>query len=224
MSASAAINYELNAFSRGCYNGGTEACSGSGTPNGIFYTGEGSSVFESEIRRSYFGFDLSGLSGNVISGEIFIEIDEEFGYAGDDLFESIAFYAISDDSLDQLINSSFLPGSGFYTDLGTGINLGGPTVTPADALNGSITHSMGPQWISALNANLGGNFGFGGRLFTTTLNGNREGLFGGSGVGSDAFTLRITTDAVRSVPLPATFPLLMSVFLVFNFFKFAIRN
>ncbi|MDT0594988.1 hypothetical protein [Glaciecola petra] len=222
LSANAAITYELNAFSRGCFNGQSEVCSGSGTPNGIFYTGEGSSVFEGEIRRSYFAFDLSGLVGNVISGEIFIEIDSTFGYRGDDLFESVAFYSISDSSMDQLINGTFFEGSGFYSDLGTGINLGGPTVTPADANSGSITHVMGPQWISALNADIGGNFGFGGRLFTTTLNGDQEGLFAGSG--SEAFTLRITTDGVRSVPLPTGLSFLMGAFLVINLLSISRRK
>jgi hypothetical protein len=209
MPAAATTIYELNAFSRGCYDGDVEVCSGSGTPDGIFYTGEGSSVFEGDIRRSFFAFDLSGLGGNVISGEIYIEIDQDAGYRGDDPSEGIAFYPISDDSLDQLVNGSFLPGSGFYSDLGTGINLGGTTVTPADALNGFVTYDMGAQWISALNAGLGGNFGFGGRLFTTTVNGNREGLFGNNGTDPTAFTLTITTDEVPPVPLPAAAPLLL---------------
>ncbi len=209
-SASAATTYEVNAVKRGCYNGDVDVCTGSGTPSGIFYTGENDGGgFESENFRSYFGFDLSGLGGTVISGEIYIEINPQFGYFSDDPSESIAFYPISDDSLNQLLNGTFDAGTGFYSDLGTGINLGGPTVTPADVAAGSITYAMGAQWINALNTNLGGDFGFGGRLFTTTINGDREGLFGGSGTGNDAFTLRITTDEIPPVPLPAGLPMLL---------------
>lgn len=178
-----------------------------------FFVGEiDDGGLEGENFRSYFGFDLSGLGGTVISGEIYIKIHPDFGYISADASESVAFYPVSDDSLDQLLNGTFNVSTGFYADLGTGINLGGTTVTAADAAAdaGSVTYDMGDQWITALNGSLGGDFGFGGRLFTSSINGSREAVFGGSGVGNDAFTLRITTDEVSAVPLPAGLPMLLA--------------
>lgn len=198
--AGGAATFTLDATSRGCLESdGTEGCGNSFQANGNFFTGENFS--QSEQLRSFFLFDLSGVSGTVTGVSLKIDVGNILADPGP---ESVGFFQVSQASFNTLAGGS---GSGaVYGDLGTGINLGGPTLDTGDS-DSLINFAGGASWISAVSGALGGDFGFGGSLLTYN-SAEREGVFGGST--GNTFQLVIDTADAPVVPLPAGMPLLLA--------------
>ncbi len=208
-SQSSGTTFNLSAFSRGCLNSwATTLCGNSLTPNGNFYTGVESDSLEN---RSFFIFDLSGVSGNILSAELFIELTpaNNAGYFSGDLNEVVAFHELEADTIDVIQNAPNKAPA--FDTIPLSPLLGFATLSPFDYGAEFYLQSLGSNWIDALNDAGNGQFGIGGVLASLSNLVPDEGVFGFSG--EDRFELRIVTDApdtVSPIPLPANILLLGS--------------
>ncbi|MEZ5893568.1 MAG: VPLPA-CTERM sorting domain-containing protein [Parvularculaceae bacterium] len=202
VSAAQAATVDLDASSRGCViETGAYGCGNSGLPSGNVLTGH----HIGHDYRSFFVFDLSALSGTVASATFSLQLDNQLGYDSPDASEFLAFFALSEDSINKLLADT--PDVGVFDDMGTGINLGGPSLTAAD--NGTIvTFALGPLWIDAINAALGGNLGVGGLLASYSGVNPEESVLGASL--DQMFRLSLNFEETTAVPLPAALPLFIA--------------
>lgn len=205
-----AATFNLSAFSRGCLNSSDiSVCSESLTPGGNFYTGVSPLSAEN---RSFFIFDLSGITGNVLSAELFIELtpfNAAPGYNSGDLNEAVAFHELGSDTVDVIQNAPDKTPA--FEDIPLSPLLGFAIISPFDYGAEFYSQSLGSNWIDALNNAGNGQFAIGGVLASLSNLVPIEGVFGVSN--GDRFELRVVTDSpdtVSPVPLPANFLLLGS--------------
>lgn len=205
-----AATFTLSAFSRGCINSSEKGvCGQSLTPSGNFYTGVSPDSSES---RSFFIFDLGGVSGNILSAELFIELtptDPSPGYFSGALNEVVAFHELGSESIEIILNENNKMAA--FDAIPVSPLLGFSTLSPFDYGAEFYTQSLGSNWVDALNAAGNGQFGVGGVLASLSNLVPAEGVFGGSF--EDRFELRIVTDSpdtIAPIPLPANVLLLGS--------------
>lgn len=185
--------------SRGCLApSGASACGDSFTADGNFFTGE--PVPFDPLTRGFLIFDLSGLSGTLLSAVLEIDF---FRVATSEASEFVTAIQISDANVATLLGAS--GSASIYNDLGAGINLGYPAATPAE--NGSTkSFALTAPWLSAVSGAFGGDFGVGFALASFSGGGapSGEGLFAASSRDPVRLTLEFgEADAAVPGPLPA---------------------
>jgi len=191
----------INVTSRGCVESDLNYhCGGDPAANGNFYTGMyGGDHTEG---RSFFVFDLTGVSGPITTASIQLQMPPA-GYGSSDPSETFAIF-------DYLLSPTGLQSApitaGGFADLGTGTQFGSVNLTPASQ-GTVVVINLNAAGITAITNALGGKFAVGGAV--TTLSGqtaNDEAVFGS--------TLNTATvQLVLNPPLPGT-PVPPSVMLV----------
>jgi hypothetical protein len=131
------------------------------------YVGQGSG---STRFRSFFVFDLTGLSEPVGGAVLRLELE---AYLGPDPSEAFAVYDVSSNVGDLLLTQSGR--TDIYTDLGSGTAYAMGVATPADV--GSVLEiPLSDEAVAAVNAAAGGRFAVGVSLETLRLPTGSEGI------------------------------------------------
>ncbi len=171
--------------------------------NNNYFTG---TLFGDE-HRSFFHFDLSALSGFVLSAELRIFNPQDSFYSAD-ASETLNIFDVSTSS------ATLLGGTGdvaAFGDLGSGSNLGSAVLTPAS--NGTFTNiNLNGTALALLEAALGGNISFGGAL-SSIIGGADQAVFALSDsdfvAGNVQLALRLENDGQFSpIPEPSTYGLI----------------
>jgi hypothetical protein len=163
--------------------------------------------FDTTDRRSFFVFDLSGVSKPVTAATLNLynpDVSDFLkGYVSPDPTETLAMFDVAT-PIDTLTLGG-LGIAGVFDDLGTGVQFGTVVVSPAD--NGrTVSIVFNAAGIDAINAALGGRIAFGGVLTTLGAGIASEHVFGFSTAdfaGDDVRRLDLTV-----VPEPGTLSLL----------------
>ncbi len=181
----------ISANSRGSYkSNGVFGTGGSGTATGNYLTGNHSGI----EYRSFFIFDLAGLSGEVESATFHISI-ADFGKG--DATETLSLFDFTSD-IDALSNNT--GGVAAFNDLGAGVLFGQQDISTA-ASSAIIEITLNSDFIASINSSIGGDFAIGGAL--TSLSGLGEEFLFGSSISNPltTFELEITT---APIPEPVT--------------------
>ena len=188
----------VSTIARGCVEADLNYhCGGNPAANSNFYTGGYSGE-----RRSFFVFDLTGVTGPITTASIQLQMPVN-GYISNDPSETFAIF-------DYLLNPTGLLTSpitaGGFADLGSGTQFGSVNLTPASQ-GTLVVINLNSAGITAITNALGVKFAVGGAV--TTLSGqtaNDEAVFG--------FTHHpATVQLVLNGNLPAT-PVPPSVMLI----------
>lgn len=188
---------------------GSYSQAGNHTPqNQNYITGR----FDTTERRSFFVFDLTGVSGPVTAASLnlFNPDVSPFlkGYVSPDPSETLAVFDVSTPIATLTLGGVGI--AGVFDDLGTGAEYGAVVVSSAD--NGqTVSVVFNALGIDAINAALGGSIAFGGALTTLGASIAGEHVFGFSTAdfaGGDVRRLDLTV-----VPEPST-PALLGLALV----------
>ncbi len=187
----------LNDVARGAYNdSGVFGTGGSGTPSGNYVTGMYTGAGQNEY-RSFFGFDLSGVTGSITGASITITTA---GFGGGAASADVGFFDYSG-SYSALIGNS--GGVAAFNDLGNGNLYGSQIVSTSTS---GFTIVLDAAALTDLNAAEGGTFVAGGALIGAPVG---TFVFGGSSFDPPTqLTLQIV-----SVSEPGTFALLGSALL-----------
>ncbi len=149
-------------------------------------------ISNSKELRTFFAFDLTGISDPVVSAEFELYSHE---YLSVDAFKPFSIFAVVTPISDLL--SSSVNDIGIFDDLGDGTVFGTGTVSAAS--NGTtLILSLNSDAIDAINAALGGQFAFG-LAFTDLASGSGSNIFGPGGTAITTSRLALTT-AVASTP------------------------
>jgi hypothetical protein len=153
--------------------------------------------------RSFFVFNLAGLSGTIVSASLNIFNP---GYSSPDPTETLGIFDVST-SIATLIASG-AGQVGIYNDLGSGTLFGSASVSAANN-NANVSILLNPAALAALQSGLGGSFAFGGSLTTLSAPGVTEGVFTFSTNFTGTRQLTLNT-APTAVPEPTSWFLLAS--------------
>ena len=194
-----AATFEVNAFARGClYSNGDYGCGFSGTGTGTYYTGNSLG----QNLRAFLVFDLSGVTGTIVSASFSFLDNSDFAYNSADATEAVGFFRLGANTVAEVLTNT--GDANTYSALGTGTNLGYPSFSAA-MTSGDVSHSLSASWIAELNE--GGTFGVG-MNFITLAGSSEEGVFGASM--HSAVKLTLETGSISTVPVPASLPLLLA--------------
>jgi hypothetical protein len=185
----------IDAGSRGCLAASGEVvCGSTFTDVGNFFAGERSNLNPEEL-RSFLLFDLAGITGPVTGAVLEIEMSTlAVGVRDADPFETVGLFDVGAASLAALSGGS--GGMAVFDDMGSGVTYQTRNFTDADE-GTTVSIVLNGLVIDALNASLGGDFGFG--LAVLTLDNTlREGVFGDSTFRRVSLILE-----TNPVPLPA---------------------
>jgi hypothetical protein len=163
----------LNDIARGAYvDAGIFGTGGAGTSDGNYLTGLYSGSGYTEY-RSFFTFDLSGLTGNVTSATFSVDFGPPaYGSGQSPVFFNLVAYAGDIIALDN--GTAGVAGFGLLG--GPGVFLGGAYANTTDT--GVVTYTITPAGLAAIQASEGGLFAIGGSL--TGFIGPDDYLFGNS--------------------------------------------
>ena len=191
----------LDPTERGSYRGDINifGTGGAGTAIGNFQTG----INGPEL-RSFFNFDLSGISETVTAATFSINLIGTFGSGapGSTTFglapittETISIFDVTTD-IDALVTNG--GGAAAFADLGDGFSYGSASVS-TDAVSGTLDFVFDATGLANVNAAAGGNFALGGAL--TSIDGGQgfEFLFGDS---QDVQSTTHLNLQVRTDPVP----------------------
>ena len=193
--AAVATVIEIEASNRGSYNSdGVTVTGGSGTSTGNYATSDSyKSFFPSTGFRSFFNFDLTGLSGVVATSvDFYIENGQVVKIENGPTFDVVDFGG----DIDLLITNS--GGTTAYDDLGTGTVY----ASESDVTQSAFNLSLNTVGIDAFNSSIGGNFAFGGRYNASVLN---SAIFGATGSG---FVTKLVVNYAQAVPESSSIALL----------------
>jgi hypothetical protein len=186
----------LGDISRGAYtDAGVFGTGGSGTATGNyltgFYTGAGANEY-----RSFFTFDLSGVSGTVTSAQFNVSLTEDGG-GPSPVTLNLVEYLGDISTLDS--GGAGLAG---FAGLASGPLLGSATLNTSDT--GTLSITLNGTALAAIQAAEGGDFAIGGSLIGIPPN---DYIFGDS-IGVPLTTLVLTTSA--TTPEPSSLLLMIS--------------
>ena len=198
--AASAATITIDAYSRGAYRGdsGGFGTGLSGTASGSFLTGEQTSLGTPTEYRSFFLFDLAGVTGSIVSATF------EASAGAQTSNESISLFDIST-SLASIAGGT--AGAAGFADLGSGVTYASRLFTGAEPFFAPVTSlTLNGAAISALQS--GGLFGFGGAL--TTISGTSDQFVFGNTFEHYVSRLRLQTQdaSTPAVPEPASMLLL----------------
>jgi large repetitive protein len=198
----AAATITLSAATRGWYRPTGVTNGTSATNNYISGDCRGAVCgVESDDMRNWFNFDLSAVSGTVISARLLLDIRPGGGADGyastSSASETYTVFDVSPGNVGSLGTSSVA----IHTDLGSGVTFATYIATSA-SLGTTASISLNAAGLAALQAAFGGAFAVGGAV--TTLNGvaDDEYVFGFSHITPNQTRLEITTQ--DAVPEPGT--------------------
>ena len=174
VSASSAETITLEAVSRGTYDDtGVFASGFSGTLSGNYLTGEFSAFGLIRELRSFFVFDLTGISDQIEAGTF--DVSAGF-YVSVDSFETLSLFDVGS-SLTALTNNT--GGTGAFVDLGSGVTYGARVFTGTEpVLLPPTSISLNASALADLNST-SGLFGIGGAL-TSITGTSLQVVFGGT--------------------------------------------
>lgn len=210
------------ADARGCVNQNEiYRCGQSGTGTGNFVTGfsgaEPGSPTQNEELRSFFRFDLTGISGTVLSADFQVELPTG-GYRSTDTLETFALFDILGHPAD--LTPSPLP-VGTFADLGTGTLFGSGTV--AFSNEGTLlTLSLNAAAVAEINGSLGGTFAMGGAVTSLARQTDETEFVWANSAGKVTAQLVLGFDAApepTAVPEPGTGLLLVAGLGVLAFWR-----
>jgi PEP-CTERM motif len=183
--AATASTQIVNPASRGAYTSeGVFGTTGSGTPGGNFFTGNLGLEY-----RSFFGFDLGGVTGTITAASI------TFGSGAASLDPNLGLFAYTG-SYSNLVNGT--GGVAAFDDLGSGASYGTVVVSTSDI---TFTVILDAVALADLNAAEGGDFALGGAV--SNWAGGAD-LFGQTRAETPSY-LTLTTAAV---PEPSTWAMM----------------
>ena len=176
----------LDATERGTYrDSGVFGTAGSGTSVGNYITGGLNTGAEF---RSFFNFDLSGVTGQITEAVLNISLDQTRAFSPDPS-ETFSVFDVTSD-IPSLLDES--GGVEAFEDLGSGTSYGFADVL-TDSTSGTLSIALNALALLDLNAAVGGDFALGGAV--TSLSGGTELLFGFSNLGRQQPTrLTLTTE------------------------------
>ncbi|HVJ84703.1 MAG TPA: hypothetical protein VM452_03605 [Caulifigura sp.] len=132
----------------------------------------------SQETRNWFLFDLSSVTGNIVSAELRLSLPS---YTSDDPSEDVGLFDVltPPEILTAGTPSGSAQGMAVFDDLGTGVQYGLRTVTPDDA--GSVlSFTLNANGVASLNA-ASSLWAVGGRMLTWDPDVDVEAIFGGTG-------------------------------------------
>ena len=165
--------------------------------------------------HNYFVFDLSGVSGTVVSATLRLE-NPSGGYGSPDPAETYTIFDVTTPVATLSASGSGAAAIDIYSDLGSGMILGSSVVSATS--NGSIVQvTFSAAGLAYLQGASGRLVAIGGALTSLDTNLNTvEFLFGGTDA-SNVRQLDIqTTPVTQPVPEPATALMILSGFIVSN--------
>jgi len=182
----------LNATDRGAYDN-----TGFHNPAVLNYVVGDPIPADGTERRNFFVFDLSGVSGLIVSAQLAL-VNPSTGFASPTGAET---YGVFDVTTALASLTAGTAGVGGFADLGGGSSYGSYAATAADNST-TIQFSLNGTALADLNTAIGGLFGIGGAI--TTLDGvdNAEHLFSSSGSGPFETRLILVTQPI--VPEPSS--------------------
>jgi hypothetical protein len=149
------------------------------------------------IFRNFFVFNLSGISGEILSASLVIE-NPMNGYNSNDPSETWTIFEVN-----TPISALVAGGSGLtdiYEDLGSGPMFGNAVVTPTSSL---VQVDLNQAGIDALNAKIGEQFAIGGAITTLDNEDNNETVFGNSNeVNVRKLLLYVSTPLTMTINYP----------------------
>jgi hypothetical protein len=203
----------LDDISRGAYDQlGNFGAAGSGTASGNYLTGyePGGAYYENFVYRSFFTFDLSTVSGRVISAQLdMATVLDPYSSGPGPVTFNLKAYSGNIQALD-----SDNAGTEGFDSLASGTLLATTDVSPSAVnVNGSLNITLDPAALLAIQNAEGSMFSVGGSLATNFV---PDLLFGYSD-GAPPTELVLTTSAV---PEPAPFTLLAAIASGIGIFSF----
>jgi hypothetical protein len=127
--------------------------------------------------RDFFIFDLSSLTGNVVTSASLDIFLPETGYSSSDTSETLMLFDVSSTSIASLVGTTGgVMDVNNYTDLGTGAVYGSSVVTES-LENTVINIALSAAAITDLNAAIGTLFAVGGDLTTASVAPGQEIIF-----------------------------------------------
>jgi hypothetical protein len=167
--------------------------------NDNYFTGR--DVFT--VHRSFFSFDLSLLTGTVVSARLEVV---RYLYSSRDDSEVLGLFDVSTDA--ATLNNNTGVSAAIYNDLGTGTSYG-TFVVNRHSFSDTETFNflLNPAAIVDINAARGGFFSIGGAIQSLSPAFVADGLFASSS-GAGVQRLVIETSSVAAVPEPTTMLLL----------------
>jgi hypothetical protein len=162
--------------------------------NDNYFNGQGSVLAQ---MRSFFTFDLSSLSGTVVSATLELT---RYEYASFDPTETIEFFDVSIPA--AALNNNIGTSTAIYNDLGSGTSYGS-FIVPAYPFSDTETLSFALSAAAAadINASSPGFFSIGGSL-TSDGSQTAEGLFAGSHDFGIQRLIVVTADAPGAAAVP----------------------
>lgn len=192
----AAASFTIDASNTGRYFG-------NGTPNfditGNFGTGYAAGV-PTEL-RSYFTFDLAGVTGTITSATLRLQASTTI-FLSADAAETLTFFDVST-SLASLVGGT--AGVAGFNDLGSGTTFGSISISAASPL--TVDVSFDANGIAYLNSVSGATALVGGAVTTLNFAGGNQIVFNGAGSNQTRQLLLTTSDAA-GVPEPSSMVLL----------------
>ena len=211
-SAAPAVIITIDALDTGWYgsSGFQGGSVSSNTNNQNYVTG----LLSSTERRSFFAFDLSSVTGTIISATLRaynpglqVTGDTFDGYASPSATETLDLFDVNTTIADL---QAGLGGVGAFNDLGSGTLFGTRSVSSAD--NGTLLDTvLNASALAAINSGLGGQWAVGGALSTLSGTSNQvifRGTAGPAGGSTVSDTTRQLILQTQMVPEPTTVALL----------------
>lgn len=155
--------------------------------------------------RNFFVFDLTGLSGNIVTSASLDILLPDTGYSSPDASETLTLSDVSSSAIASLVGTSgTIVDTGIYNDLGSGAGYGSTVLT--ESLEGSVINILlSASAITDINNAIGGLFAIGGDLTSASVALVQEVVFVNTqDVPLSQTVLRLETRPAGAAPVPAS--------------------
>ena len=173
--------------------------------SGTFFSGQYGTGWHAGVpgeARSFFVFDLSGVTGTITAATLRLATNPSFSaYISPDPSETFALFDVATPI------ATLTGGSGGFADLGTGTVLG--TFLANSSIGSQVDINLDASGLTYLNAAIGGSTALGGALTTLASGGSNEIVFNATDASfTRQLILTTTTTAPTGVPEPSTWAML----------------